>query len=338
MVEQRTENPRVTSSSLVPGKLKQFNTNIKTAMQTNFVYKVYQIYKQNYVNKKKLIAISSGNDSIVLLIFMNMIQLLLNQSINLIHCNHFYQKCNFYFIQEVFKITYLVNGTLLISSPIKQTYTETANRSWRQRIFIRGLLINNSKDLFLAHTRNDKNETFLFNLMRGTTLQGCSNFTNKKIKIETSCFSTSSNKKKLVFQTNHEFNFNRPLLNFSRTEIKKLSKLNNFPYSIDPSNLNITFSRNLIRLIIVPILKNYFNFNIEKQFVKFLVQAENDSKYFEVTTNKLSQNIKSNKNLTKFEFRKLPKPFQYKLLNLCIKKYSGKDVSFNLINKLIEKI
>jgi tRNA(Ile)-lysidine synthase len=338
LVEQRTENPRVTSSSLVPGKLKQFNTNNKTAMQTNFVYKVYQIYRQNYVNKKKLIGISSGNDSMVLLLLMNPIQLLINQPIHLIHCNHFYQKYNFYYIREIFKVTYLLNSTLIISSPIKQSYTETINRDWRQRIFIRGLVLKNIQDLFLAHTQNDKNETFLFNLIRGTTLQGCSNFTTQKLKFETSCFSSRNNKQKLTLNTKQLFKFNRPLLTFSRTELKNLSKLNCLPYTLDPSNLDIKFTRNRIRLIVFPILKKYVKFNFEKQFIKFLIQAENDSKYFEFTTNKLIRSMNCNNNLIKIELKKLPKPFQYKILNLLIKTYSGRDVSFNLIDKLIGKI
>ena len=338
MVEQRTENPRVTSSSLVPGKLKHFTTNTITAMQTNFVYKVYQIYRQNYVHKDKLIGISSGNDSIVLVFIMSHIQFLLNQQINLLHCNHFYQKYNFYYIHEIFKISYLLRGTLIISSPIQQSFDETNNRNWRQRLFKRALLLKEIEYIFLAHTKTDKNETFFFNLMRGTSLTGCSNFTTQKIKLDLSCFSTSLNSNKLNLKTRQVFNFNRPLLAFSRNQLKKLIQINSLPYSLDPTNLNISFSRNRIRLILFPILKNYFNFNIETQLEKFLVQAETDSQFFESNANKLAQSIQSRKTLTKLEFKKLPKAFQLKILKLLIKKYSGRDVSFNLIRRLLNII
>jgi tRNA(Ile)-lysidine synthase len=307
-------------------------------MQTNFVYTVYQIYKQNYVDKNKLIAVSSGTDSIVLLLVINSIQLLLNQSINLIHCNHFYQKFNFYFVKEVFKITFLLNSTLIISSPIYQSVSETNNRTWRQRIFKRGLILQQIEDIFLAHTQSDQTETFLFNLMRGTTLTGCTNFNKYGIKFESNFFKQSNLQTKLILNKKTRFIYNRPLIFLSRIQIKNLSKINILPYSIDSSNLNITFSRNKIRLIVLPVLKIYFNQNIEKQFEKFILQAENDSKYFEFITNKLVKNLSSNKYLLPNEFKKFPKTFQYKLLNKLIKIYCGKDINYNLTNKLVKKI
>ena len=43
----------------------------------------------------------------------------------------------------------------------------------------------------------------------------------------------------------------------------------------------------------------FVKFNFEKQFIKFLIQAENDSKYFEFTTNKLIRSMNCNNNLIK---------------------------------------
>ena len=106
-------------------------------------------------------------------------------------------------------------------------------------------------------------------LIRGTTLQGCSNFTTQKLKFETSCFSSRNNKQKLTLNTKQLFKFNRPLLTFSRTELKNLSKLNCLPYTLDPSNLDIKFTRNRIRLIVFPILKKYVKFNFEKQLLHY---------------------------------------------------------------------
>ena len=132
-------------------------------MQFDFVYKVYQIYKQNYSDKNKLIAVSFGQDSISLLFFLFYIQQILNQPTYLLHCNHFYTKDNFFTLNEGFKISYLINGNLIIACPINIKKTETTQRLWRHRMFKRSIQLLNLNSIYLGHTKTDKIETIKYN-------------------------------------------------------------------------------------------------------------------------------------------------------------------------------
>jgi tRNA(Ile)-lysidine synthase len=302
-------------------------------MQLDFVYKVYQIYNQNYPDKKKLIAVSFGQDSIILLIIIFFIQNIFKESTFLIHCNHFYQKDNFYIIKEGFKISYLLNTNLFISCPINCQTSETKQRIWRHRIFKRTANLLQCDSIYIGHTKTDKIETFLFNLIRGSNLLSTSNFTFKNSQFVHDCFTNSMNKLKL--NKFEKINFYRPLLSFSRQELKILVKNNKIPNIMDSSNLDTKFSRNKIRLLLLPLLKLYFNKNIETQFERALIQAEIDNFYLQ---NQVSQILKKRTQITKSEFKKLPKSVQLRFLKQIVKFYSGKDVNFNLITKLQTKI
>ncbi len=301
-------------------------------MQFDFVYKVYQIYKQNYSDKNKLIAVSFGQDSISLLFFLFYIQQILNQPTYLLHCNHFYTKDNFFTLNEGFKISYLINGNLIIACPINIKKTETTQRLWRHRMFKRSIQLLNLNSIYLGHTKTDKIETILFNLFRGSGLTGLSNFNRENLHFEQECFINSTQTLKLNIKT---IQFRRPLLGFSRQNLKEVINNNKIPNLIDFSNFDTNFTRNKIRLILMPILKLYFNKNIETQIERLSIQFDLDNQFFE---SEMTQLIKTSNKITKVKFKELPISIQYRFLKKLLKIYSGKDVNFNLITKLQTKI
>lgn len=304
-------------------------------MQFDFVYRVYQIYTQSYSDKKKLIAVSFGQDSISLLFILFYIQQTLKHSIHLLHCNHFYQTNNFYILREGFKISYLVNSNLIVSCPINTLQTETKQRLWRHRIFKRTVNLVKLNSIYLGHTKTDKIETILFNLFRGSNLTNLSNFTDQNIYFDHECFKNSRNNLFVQINPVSKIKFFRPLFNISRQTVKNIIKNNEIPNLIDFSNFNIQFSRNKIRLLLVPLLKLYFNHNIETQIERTLLQAELDNVYFKKVITKLLVNKRQ---INKSKFKKLSKAEKYRFLKQVVTCYSGKDVNFNLIKKLETKI
>ena len=117
--------------------------------------------------------------------------------------------------------------------------------------------------------------------------------------------------------------------------LKKILTSNKLPYLIDFSNFDINFARNKIRLILIPMLKYYFNNNLETQIERLSMQFDIDNQFFE---SEISQLIKTSTTINKSEFKKLPRAIQYRFLKKVLKSYSGKDVNFNLIRKLQTKI
>ncbi|MCH8555501.1 MAG: tRNA lysidine(34) synthetase TilS [Schleiferiaceae bacterium] len=84
--------------------------------------------------------------------------------------------------------------------------------------------------LATAHHRDDAQETFFINLLRGTGLKGLAKWSILK---------------------NNRF---RPLLYFSKKTLYTFAKQNNIPWQEDTSNAKNTYLRNHIRLKILPLL------------------------------------------------------------------------------------
>lgn len=79
-----------------------------------------------------------------------------------------------------------------------------------------------------AHTLNDRAETLLFQLSRGSGLSGAKSIPPVR------------------------GNIIRPLINTSRNEIEEYCRENNIAYAVDSTNASLDYSRNLIRHTVIP--------------------------------------------------------------------------------------
>ena len=89
----------------------------------------------------------------------------------------------------------------------------------------------NFQYIALAHHQNDVIETMLLNLTRGTGISGLHGILPKK------------------------GNLIRPLLFLNRTEIDQIVQDGAYPFREDSSNFSVKYSRNKLRLEVIPILK-----------------------------------------------------------------------------------
>ena len=89
--------------------------------------------------------------------------------------------------------------------------------------------------IVLGHTADDQAETLLFRLFRGSGNTGLASMTSKRGHLV------------------------RPLLNLRRNEIRKYLDKHGFSYIDDPSNLDLKFSRNVIRHRIIPLIESSIN-------------------------------------------------------------------------------
>lgn len=88
----------------------------------------------------------------------------------------------------------------------------------------------------VAHHREDQAETILAQLLRGTSLRGLGG-----MKAERAI---------------HNLKLIRPLLNFSKEDLKKYAKGNQVPYIEDSSNASDKYWRNRIRMELLPLLED----------------------------------------------------------------------------------
>ncbi|MDX1949740.1 MAG: tRNA lysidine(34) synthetase TilS [Rickettsiales bacterium] len=123
-----------------------------------------------------------------------------------------------------------VNAVVLTPLTINHqpsTISEESLRNLRYNLITKYCKENNIKNVFLAHHKDDNVETFLMRLERGSGLQGLS-----AIKEKSSI---------------NGINFIRPLLNYSKNDLKNFLIENKIKWFEDSSNQNQKFTRNKIR-------------------------------------------------------------------------------------------
>lgn len=123
---------------------------------------------------------------------------------------------------------------------------EEAGRELRYE-FLNKIAKENSYDkIALGHNLDDNIETFLFRLFRGTGIEGLKGIPVKRD------------------------NLIRPLLNTKKEEIYKyLSKINQ-EYRVDESNNEKLYTRNKIRLDVIPYIEKEFNFRVKDSINKLI--------------------------------------------------------------------
>ena len=186
-------------------------------------------------DKKLLLAISGGIDSMVLLHLFHEIKF----DITVAHCNFSLRDAESDADEDFVKSTceslnipYYIQkfDTKQFASDYKLSI-QLAARKLRYDWFSELLTDKKIDYVLTAHHLDDEIETFLINLTRGTGLEGLTGIPAK-------------NEKKI-----------RPLLKFSREQIETFAKENNIKWREDSSNASNKYLRNKLRHDVVPILK-----------------------------------------------------------------------------------
>ena len=251
-------------------------------------------------DKKLLIAISGGVDSVVLTHLSHT----LSFNISLAHCNFnlrgaesdrdekFVKKLaadlNVKVFTERFETQKYANDN--------QLSTQVAARNLRYNWFQKLIKKYDFDVLLTAHHADDNLETFIINLARGTGLEGLTGIP--------------------------EINQNtvRPLLIFSRDEIEQYAAENNIEWREDKSNASSKYVRNKIRHQIVPILKEINpklldSFQKTSQHLQESKQIIDDSiSAFKKKAVEVSENENLKIDISIIKETKNPKAYLYQLL------------------------
>ena len=196
---------------------------------------------------KFLLACSGGVDSVVLAHLSASYEL----DFSIAHCNfklrgaesdkdeELVRKLAIHLGKEIFVTSFDTQGYMAQH----KTNLQIAARELRYNWFSQIMTTHHIKTLVTAHHADDSLETFLINLSRGTGIEGLTGIPSLTDTIS------------------------RPLLQFSRTEIKTYAEANAIYWREDASNENTKYLRNNIRHNIIPKLKE-LNPNFLENFLK----------------------------------------------------------------------
>ena len=196
---------------------------------------------------KLVLAVSGGPDSMSMLNIINELKndKVINFEISVAHVNHMIREeakedeeyvkeyCsqkNIHFYSKSIDVQKLANNN--------KVGTEEAGRYARYEFFDEILKITESNKVVVAHNKNDKAETIIMNIMRGSGIIGLKGIEPKKGK------------------------YIRPLIECERFEIEDYCKKEKLNPKIDKTNFENVYTRNKIRNIVIPYVKKEFNPNI----------------------------------------------------------------------------
>ena len=250
-------------------------------------------------DKKLLIAICGGLDSVVLTHLCNQLKL----SVSLAHCNFklrnkesdLDEKFVIKFAQILDNHIFTIHFDTEIYAQKHKTSIQIAARKLRYQWFQELATTQQFDYILTAHHADDNLETFLINLTRGSGLEGFTGIPEKN------------------------GNIIRPLLPFSRAEILEYAKEIHLEWREDVSNASTKYIRNKIRHQIVPILIE-INPSLLDSFSKTLTNLQESQQLIEDTVQEYSKEIISNeKGVVWFEISKInqlrnPKVFLYQTL------------------------
>ena len=212
-----------------------------------------------------LIAVSGGQDSLCLARLLIDMQPKWQWTLTIIHCDHRWRQDSAANAAHVVQLadTWLVPSQLVIAPTPPSG--EAAARAWRYETLAKVARAESYGYVVTGHTASDRAETVLYNLLRGTGLEGIGALPWQR------SLDALTPKVTLV----------RPLLAFSRPETAQFCQQQQLPVWQDSSNNDLSFRRNRVRQELLPYLREHFNPQVERALAQTAEVVAADVAYLE---------------------------------------------------------
>ena len=240
------------------------------------------IKKYNLIEKgdKIVLGVSGGPDSITMLDILKQLREELVFEIVVAHINHMIREEAIEdekYVQEYCKKNniecYIKRIDVEKIANTKKIGTEEAGRKVRYEVFEEILQKTGSNKIGIAHNKNDKIETIIMHILRGSGISGLKGIEPKR-----------DNK------------YIRPLIECERSEIEQYCEENKLEPRIDKTNFENEYTRNKIRNIVIPYIKKEFNPNIIETMNRLSELITEEDNYLEKETQKIYNKILLEKN------------------------------------------
>ena len=219
--------------------------------------------KYNLIENDDIIVVgfSGGPDSVFLVEMLKKLQHFFNFKIYLVHINHLLRGEDAD-SDENFSFEYAKKNNLEIfikRIPIKEIAKEIGKtleevgREERYKFFSEIYEKVRATKIATAHNKDDQIETFLFRLIRGTSLQGL-----EGIKIKNN-------------------NVIRPISEIYKKDILEYLNKNEIQYKIDKTNFENEFTRNSIRLDLIPFIEERYNIKFKDKIFSLIKEIRENN-------------------------------------------------------------
>ena len=258
------------------------------------ILKVNKKYNLIEINDIIVVGFSGGPDSVFLVEMLKRLQNFINFNIYLVHINHLLRGEDAD-SDENFSFEYAKKNNLEIfikRIPVKEIAKEVGKtleevgREERYNFFSEIYEKVGANKIATAHNKDDQIETFLFRLIRGTSLQGL-----EGIKIKNN-------------------NIIRPISEIYKKDILEYLNKNEIQYRIDKTNFENEFTRNSIRLDLIPFIEKRYNIKFKDKIFSLIeeIRENNQNNSLNLTDYTDSKNkiiLEKIKFLSNFDKKKL---------------------------------
>jgi tRNA(Ile)-lysidine synthase len=245
-------------------------------MSIKFEIKELILHIEDVIEKRDLkllnpcIAISGGADSVLLTFLLS--KLKIKRNFIMLHFDHGWRKedlvCERNLITnyaEMYKFKFIFG-----SSKTPEKKDEEEARKNRFSFFSNTMNKIDSNILFTGHNLNDRFETFLWNVCRGTGLSGM--LSPKEVR------------------KNNNFVIFSPLIHVKREKIRAFCDYLGLHYISDPYNEDTNYKRVFIRKEISPKIESIWQNSME-HFDTFIKLAEDENDYLDKIANEIFANV-----------------------------------------------
>lgn len=230
------------------------------------VVKAIEKYNMLSFGDNVVVAVSGGPDSIALLHILNSLRDRYNLSLYGAHLNHMLRggesDGDAAYVEDFcrkFEIPLTVRRVDIDRMSKEEGIShEEAGRKARYSLFEDVAISYDASKIALAHNMNDQAETVLMRIMRGTGLEGLGGI--KPVR---------------------DNRFIRPLLFTTRSDIENYCKIHSLNPRTDSTNLKPIYSRNKIRLELIPYIRENYCPGIETALSSMAELLKDDNDYLE---------------------------------------------------------
>jgi tRNA(Ile)-lysidine synthase len=285
-------------------------------------------------NQRLLIAVSGGQDSLCLIKLLLDLQPKWGWHLGIAHCDHRWRADSQANAQHVKNLAKSWDISFYLETAREPLNSEAAARNWRYQAMKAIALEHNYNYIVTGHTASDRAETLLYNLMRGTGADGLQALTWQRPLTDNIL---------LV----------RPLLEITRAQTKDFCTDFQLPIWEDSTNEDLKYTRNRIRLELLPYLQENFNPQVESALAQTAELLQAEVEYLEQAADRLREEamgegdgqgilstllptfysplpLKLNRRI----LQKAPLALQRRVMRYCLRQILPHSPSFEQIEKL----
>lgn len=220
-------------------------------------------------NQRILVAVSGGQDSLCLYKLLLDLQPKWGWQLGIAHCDHRWRSDSQANANYVEQLARTWSTSFYCHTAEQSLPSEAAARQWRYQALSAIALANNYSCIVTGHTKSDRAETLLYNLIRGSGADGLQALTWKR-PLDSG----------LVLV--------RPLLEITRSETGQFCQDMQIKVWEDATNQDLKYARNRIRQELIPYL-HHFNPQVESTLAQTAELLQAEVEYLEQAAHQLYQ-------------------------------------------------